>query len=127
MIAILAILKAGASYVPIEVDYPQERINYIFSDLPFDLLITSSQQCKEKTHTLPNYIIVDDLICSGETVKHIINTISEDCPNAKCLGVYCFLKDKKQYDDLLWKTCQVKPRQHHLSQLLRIRLKMPAF
>jgi orotate phosphoribosyltransferase-like protein len=44
-----------------------------------------------------NYIIVDDLICSGETVKHIINTISEDCPNAKCLGVYCFLKDKCAY------------------------------
>ena len=60
-IAILAILKAGASYVPVEVDYPQERINYIFSDLPFDLLITSSQQCKEKTHTLSNYIIVDEL------------------------------------------------------------------
>lgn len=44
-----------------------------------------------------NYIIIDDLICSGKTVKHILDTISEDCPNAKCVGIYCFLKDKCAY------------------------------
>jgi len=43
------------------------------------------------------YIIIDDLICSGKTVKHIINTISEDCTRAKCLGVYVFFKDKCAY------------------------------
>lgn len=44
-----------------------------------------------------NYVIVDDLICSGSTIKHILNTIQEDCPMAKCLGVFCFLKDKCAY------------------------------
>ena len=43
------------------------------------------------------YIIIDDLVCSGKTIKHIMNTIQEDCPNAKCFGVYCFLKDKCAY------------------------------
>lgn len=47
---------------------------------------------------IPNkYIIIDDLICSGKTIKHIISTIKEDCPRSKCLGVYCFFKDKCAY------------------------------
>ncbi len=58
-IALLAILKVGAAYVPVEADYPEERINYIFSDLPFDLVITSSYQRKEKNISWPNYLVVD--------------------------------------------------------------------
>ena len=53
---------------------------------------------------IPNkYIIIDDLICSGKTIKHIIDTIKQDCPRSKCLGVYCFFKDKCAYrkDDSL--------------------------
>lgn len=43
------------------------------------------------------YIIVDDLICSGKTVKHIISTIKTDSDIAECMGVYCFLKDQCSY------------------------------
>ena len=47
---------------------------------------------------IPNkYIIIDDLICSGRTIKHILNTIKEDCPRSICLGVYSFFKDKCAY------------------------------
>ena len=60
-IAILAILKAGAAYVPIEADYPEERINYIFSDLSFDLVLTSSLQLKEKKLSWPNYVVIDEM------------------------------------------------------------------
>jgi len=45
-VAILATLKTGAAYVPIEVDYPDERINHIFSDLPFNAVLTSSLQAQ---------------------------------------------------------------------------------
>lgn len=44
-----------------------------------------------------NYVIVDDLICSGDTVKHIIKLIKLECPKAKCIGVYTFFKDKCAY------------------------------
>lgn len=43
------------------------------------------------------YIIVDDLICSGKTIRHILKTIREDCVRSECIGVYCFLKDKCSY------------------------------
>lgn len=44
-----------------------------------------------------NYLIIDDLICSGSTIKHILKTIKEDCPNSECIGVYCFMKEKCAY------------------------------
>jgi adenine/guanine phosphoribosyltransferase-like PRPP-binding protein len=43
------------------------------------------------------YIIVDDLVCSGSTIKHIKNTIHEDCPKAQCVGVYCYMPDECAY------------------------------
>ncbi|MGM9454234.1 Pls/PosA family non-ribosomal peptide synthetase [Legionella bozemanae] len=60
-VAVLAILKTGAAYVPIEVDYPDERINYIFSDLPFDAVLTSSMQLAQKNLTWPTFYAVDTL------------------------------------------------------------------
>jgi natural product biosynthesis luciferase-like monooxygenase protein/amino acid adenylation domain-containing protein/non-ribosomal peptide synthase protein (TIGR01720 family) len=39
VIAILAILKTGAAYLPIDVHYPPERIDYIIKDSGIDVLI----------------------------------------------------------------------------------------
>jgi non-ribosomal peptide synthetase component F len=39
IVAILGILKAGAAYVPIDPDYPQERIDYIVQDSHCKLLV----------------------------------------------------------------------------------------
>lgn len=60
---------------------------------------------KEKSYSpfqyegpIPNkYIILDDLICSGRTVRHINKTIKDDTPSAECVGVYVFFKDKCAY------------------------------
>lgn len=43
------------------------------------------------------YVIVDDLVCSGGTIKSIINTIHEDTPKARCIGVYCYIPDECAY------------------------------
>jgi non-ribosomal peptide synthetase-like protein len=60
-IAMLAVLKAGLIYVPIEVDYPEERINYIFSDLSFDVVLTSSVQLAQKKLAWPKVFALDSL------------------------------------------------------------------
>ena len=60
-IAILAVLKSGAAYVPIEIDYPEDRINYIFSDLPFNAVLTSSNQFNQKKLNWPNVLILDQI------------------------------------------------------------------
>jgi adenine/guanine phosphoribosyltransferase-like PRPP-binding protein len=43
------------------------------------------------------YVIIDDLICSGETVKYIKNTIHEECPKSKCIGLYCYMPEECAY------------------------------
>ena len=43
------------------------------------------------------YIIVDDLVCSGKTVRWIKNNIYEDNPRATCVGVYCYIPDECAY------------------------------
>ena len=43
MISLMAVLKTGAAYVPIDPLYPQERIKYILEDSGSKLLITSKK------------------------------------------------------------------------------------
>ena len=43
------------------------------------------------------YIIIDDLICSGSTVGHIIKNIKAELPIAKCVGVWSYMKDQCAY------------------------------
>jgi orotate phosphoribosyltransferase len=43
------------------------------------------------------YVVVDDLICSGATIKHINNVIHDEYPRAKCIGVYCYLPQETAY------------------------------
>ncbi|MEO6230170.1 MAG: amino acid adenylation domain-containing protein [Ferruginibacter sp.] len=43
MVGILGILKSGASYVPIDREYPAERINYMLQDTAAKFVVTSKQ------------------------------------------------------------------------------------
>lgn len=61
-IAILAVLKTGAAYVPIEIEYPDDRVNYILADLPFAAVITSKRQFeRQQSIQFPATIIIDEL------------------------------------------------------------------
>ncbi|MCK4257326.1 MAG: amino acid adenylation domain-containing protein [Halanaerobiales bacterium] len=42
-IGILGIIKAGGAYLPIDPDYPQERIDFILKDSEVDILITQNK------------------------------------------------------------------------------------
>ena len=44
-----------------------------------------------------HYIIVDDLTCSGTTVKLIQNTLHNECPRSICVGAYFYLPDECNY------------------------------
>ncbi|WP_392538753.1 Pls/PosA family non-ribosomal peptide synthetase [Legionella sp. 227] len=87
-VAILATLKTGAAYVPIEVDYPDERINYIFSDLPFDAVLTSSLQLAQKKLAWPTTYVIDTL--AEEISKRPTQRLIQDdlSPDDLCYIIY---------------------------------------
>lgn len=43
------------------------------------------------------YVIVDDLVCSGDTIKYIKRTIKEEHTRAECVGVYCYMPEECAY------------------------------
>ena len=89
-VAILAVLKAGAAYVPIETEYPEERINYIFADLSFDLVLTSQQQLKEKRLSWPKHLDINQItpwVTKQPTIRPILPSASPDVNNL-CYVIY---------------------------------------
>lgn len=47
IIAILAVLKSGGAYVPIDPNYPADRINFILNDTQAKLTIADSKSCSK--------------------------------------------------------------------------------
>jgi len=43
------------------------------------------------------YIIVDDLVCSGNTAKYIMSNIKEETPFSKCVGIYSYMPEECGY------------------------------
>jgi adenine/guanine phosphoribosyltransferase-like PRPP-binding protein len=44
------------------------------------------------------YIILDDLICSGNTVRHIKRSISNEHSRTTCVGLYCYMPEECAYN-----------------------------
>ncbi|QHI35412.1 Tyrocidine synthase 3 [Kordia antarctica] len=67
VIAILSVLKAGATYVPIDVNYPEERITYIENDSNC-VFVIDAEKLLEFSEIKNNYL----------NTKVAINTIAND-------------------------------------------------
>ncbi|PEF55822.1 hypothetical protein CON32_23545 [Bacillus cereus] len=59
LISIFAILKVNSTYIPIDLSYPTERINYIIDDSSCDCVLTT----RSNQDKFPNF----DLICFEDT------------------------------------------------------------
>ena len=73
LMTMLGILKSGGCYVPIDPEYPQERIDYLLSDSSCKCLIdleeyTNIEAWEGSTQGLPNAVI------SGDDLAYIIYT-----------------------------------------------------
>jgi amino acid adenylation domain-containing protein len=59
LVAILAVLKSGAAYVPIDPDYPTERLAYLLADAQVALLLTQQHLVARLPKAGPPQILVD--------------------------------------------------------------------
>ncbi|MDX9882074.1 MAG: amino acid adenylation domain-containing protein [Prolixibacteraceae bacterium] len=74
VISLLAILKAGAVYVPVDPNYPQNRIEYILKDSRCKLLITS----KKLKGTIP---FSPERLLETETLEEMLGQYASEDPN----------------------------------------------
>ena len=51
IIALLAVLKAGAAYIPLDPDYPQQRLEYLLNDADVQLLLTQDALMSKFNHS----------------------------------------------------------------------------
>ncbi|OPA10890.1 non-ribosomal peptide synthetase [Bacillus cereus] len=78
IIAMLGILKAGGTYVPIDVKYPMERIQYILQDSKTKVTITKTE-LQEELACYPGHIVSIENLFKSSPVQDILNqTIVED-------------------------------------------------
>jgi amino acid adenylation domain-containing protein len=60
LVALLAVLKSGAAYVPLDPEFPQERLAYMMADADIPMLLTSKRLSRQLPETDAIKIILDD-------------------------------------------------------------------
>ncbi|MCJ8270604.1 MAG: condensation domain-containing protein, partial [Psychrosphaera sp.] len=60
LVAILAILKAGGGYVPLDPDYPAARLDYMAHDSQLKQVISQSTVCQQLNIAAGEQIVIDD-------------------------------------------------------------------
>ena len=72
IIAILGVLKSGAAYVPIDIDYPQERIDFIKKDSKCKFIIDDNTLLSSEIFTFSKS--KTNTVINTENVSYIIYT-----------------------------------------------------
>jgi amino acid adenylation domain-containing protein/non-ribosomal peptide synthase protein (TIGR01720 family) len=105
IVAMLAILKVGGAYVPIEPTYPQERIAFLLEDTRLNLILTQNQYISQfsnvKCICLENIELENDVLISStpqpDNLAYVMYTSgSTGIPKGVCIphrGVVRLVKE----------------------------------
>ncbi|MBD2493308.1 non-ribosomal peptide synthetase [Nostoc sp. FACHB-280] len=89
IIGVLGILKAGGAYLPIDPNYPQERIKFMLEDSGTSVLLTQSflkhQLPTNQLENPPQVICLDQETFAQESTK---NPLSQSTPNDLAYVIY---------------------------------------
>lgn len=75
VVSMLAVLKAGGAYLPIDPSYPDERIKYMVKDSGIKLIITDSKVCEKLHGGGASLLITDDDMVVARTAKNGLKNI----------------------------------------------------
>ena len=98
IIGLLAILKAGCAYLPLDPDYPTERLQFMLEDSQVPFLITQRSLLEKLPHSQATLICLDDVqddvsqysqdnLQNGLTVSNLANVIYTSGSTGKPKGV----------------------------------------
>ena len=75
IVSILGVLKAGAVYVPIDPEYPSERISYVINDTKCNTVITNGTNCQ-----LIKALINEAVLITIDSDWHMIQQMETHVP-----------------------------------------------
>jgi amino acid adenylation domain-containing protein len=87
VIGILGVLKSGAAYVPLDPEYPKERLSFILDDTRATVLLTHV----EMRHDLPPFngsVVRLDADCTAIALQEVENPVSPVTPDNLAYVIY---------------------------------------
>ncbi len=88
-VGILAILKTGAAYVPLDSAWPQDRIEYILQDSGSVLLVTQSQLAGAQTISFAGHtVLLDDETAYGDAAEGADDPVSQQSSDELAYIIY---------------------------------------
>ncbi|MFC9541874.1 amino acid adenylation domain-containing protein [Lysinibacillus sp. NPDC056959] len=77
IVCMLGVLKAGGTYVPIDIKYPPERVSYILNDSKSKLILTKNVLKKELLSYYEQVVVIEDMLASS-SIQDILNKNTAD-------------------------------------------------
>jgi amino acid adenylation domain-containing protein len=78
IVALLAVLKAGAGYLPIDLDYPVERIGFMFADADPVLVLTTAELADRLPASEAPHVVLDEIDTVARLATYPDTNIQDD-------------------------------------------------
>ena len=80
VVALLSIIKAGFAYVPIDPEYPVDRINFMIEDAESGLILTHEQYSKSLMQSKSEIVVISITQSFSEDGTNLQLTLTPDAP-----------------------------------------------
>ena len=78
VVALIAVMKAGAAYLPLDPNYPAGRLRFMLEDAHPEYVLCSAEIAPKLPHGPWHFIVVDDQDVISELAKSSVNNPSDE-------------------------------------------------